>query len=212
MRTRHEPDHEGPDRNDDHGRYEVARHLVGKLLDRRLRCLRLLDQLDDLGKHGVGAHPSGSHPKCPRLVDGGSDHGIAHPLADRDRLAGDHRLVNRGVAVDDLAVDRDPLPRSHCDNVPRHNLGDRDLGLHTVADEASGTRLQADQLADRLPGPGLRSDLDQPAKHDQSDDHADCLEVNAAQVGRKEAGRQGDQQAVGEGGGGADSYKRVHLG
>ena len=54
-------------------------------------------------------------------VDGAADDRVARLLAGRDRLAGDHRLVDEGRALDDLAIDRHALARPHDDDVAGHD-------------------------------------------------------------------------------------------
>ena len=122
-------------------------------------------------------------------------------LVDRDRLAGDHRLVHRGLSGQDDGVDRDLLARPDHDLVADDDLLDRDLGLGAVADDPGGAGLQAEQRADGLAGAGLGPGLEQPAEQDQREDDPDGLEVHLAHVGRQQPGRDGDQQAVAVGGG-----------
>ena len=89
------------------------------------------------------------------------------------------------AALDDLAVDRDLLAGADDDDVADTTSSTGDLELAAVADHPRGPRLQADQLADRLAGPGLGARLEQPAEQDQGEDDADRLEVDLAQLARR---------------------------
>ena len=67
----------------DHDRDEVARHLVGEALYRRRAGLGLFDELDDLGKRGIGADPRGLDPQHAGAVQRAADHGGTRNLFDR---------------------------------------------------------------------------------------------------------------------------------
>ena len=177
-----EPGHERRDRDEHHGRHEVRRDLVGEALDRCLRSLRLLDEADDLGEHGVGPDLGGLEPERSGLVDRGADDGVAGVLGDRDRLAGHHRLVQSGASVDDDTVDGHLLTRADQDHVAGDDLVDGYLDLDAGANDGGGACLQADELADRLSGSRLGTNFEQPTEEDQRDDHADRLEVDRADV------------------------------
>ena len=84
-------------------------------------------------------------------------------------------------------VDGDLLAGPDHHLVPDHHLLHRDLGLGPVADDAGGAGLQAQQLADGLAGAGLGPGLDQPAEHDQRQDHPGGLEIHPADPGRAAA-------------------------
>ena len=74
-----------------------------------LAGLGLLDQPGDLGQLGVGADPGGPDDQPTAGVDGGAGDRVARADLDRHRLAGEHARVDRGRAVDDLAVGGDLL-------------------------------------------------------------------------------------------------------
>jgi hypothetical protein len=110
-------------RHDD--RDEHRRQLVGESLDARRLTLDIPQQGDDPVERAVGVLAG---PDRQRLI--GDDRAaadlVARPLRSRDRLAGDERLVDRGHAVDDLAVDRNPLARPDQQLVARLDIADWD--------------------------------------------------------------------------------------
>src|SRR3546814_10793229 len=133
------------------------------LLDRRFRRLGRLDHADDLGEHRVAADLGGAEPEGAGLVDGGSDDGVAGLLGDGDRFAGDHGLVDRRAAIDDLAVDGALLAGADDDDIAAGHIFDGDLDLGTIANDTCRAVLEADQLADGLTGAGLGPSLQKPA-------------------------------------------------
>jgi DNA-binding FrmR family transcriptional regulator len=210
-RTEVEPNDEGADRDEDHRRHEVAGDQVGKPLDRRLRGLGLLHELDDLGEHRVRTDLGGAEPEGTGLVDRGADDRLARSLRRRDGFAGDHGLVDRGSSVHDLPVDGDLLPRADRQDVADLHVLHGDLLLLATLYDARGLGLQADQLADRLAGAGLGAGLEQTAEQDQGEDHPHGFEVDLAKVLGKQARGDRHEEAVGERDAGADGDQRVHV-
>jgi hypothetical protein len=89
-----------------HDRHEDPADPIGQPLDRRLGTLGSADQVHDLGQRRVAPDPRRPEQERAVAVHRGADDLIARALVDRQRLAGEHRLVDRGVALDDAAVDR----------------------------------------------------------------------------------------------------------
>ena len=104
-----EPEAEGGDGEPDHDRHEDAGDPVGQALHLGLAVLGVLDEPGHLGELGVGADPGRAHDEPAAGVDGRADDRVAGADLDRHRLAGEHRGVDRGGALDDLAVGRDLL-------------------------------------------------------------------------------------------------------
>ena len=88
-------------------------------------------------------------------------------LLHRQRLAGDHRLVDRGVALDHDAVHRDRLARPHQDQVADLHFVGRDFALDAVAEHTGHLGLQLHQLADGLAGAAARDGLQVAAEDDE---------------------------------------------
>src|SRR3546814_18661601 len=124
------------------------------LLDRRFRRLGRLDHADDLGEHRVAADLGGAEPEGAGLVDGGPDAGVAGLLGDGDRFAGDHGLVDRRAAIDDLAVDGDLTAGADDDDTADGHIFERDMDLSTTAHEPVRQGREAEPLSDGLPGAG----------------------------------------------------------
>ena len=113
---------------DDRG-HEDRGDLVGQPLHGDLGALRVLDEADDLGQRGVVADGGGPDLDGAGGVEGGADDGVAGGLVDREALAGEHALVDRGGAADDDAVDGDLLAGTDADDVADDDLLDRDVDL-----------------------------------------------------------------------------------
>ena len=91
--------------------------------------LGLLDEADDLGERGVGADAGGLDHEVAVGVDGGADDLVAGTDLDGHGLAGEHRDVDGGVALDDDAVGGDLLAGAHRRSARRPRAtSTRDLG------------------------------------------------------------------------------------
>ena len=82
---------------------------------------------------------------------------VAGLLLDRDRLAGDHRLVDRAAALDDDAVHRNSSRRAARADVADVTVAIGTSTSSTIADDARGLRRQAEQLPDRRARPASRA-------------------------------------------------------
>ena len=85
----------------------------------------LADRVDPDADRGVGR-------------DGPGDHSVADGLGDRLGLAGDHRLVQLGGALDDLPVRRDPGAGAHQHDVTDGEVVERDRLDLTVGTDPLG--------------------------------------------------------------------------
>ena len=127
---------EGGQGDGDHDRHEHRRDLVDQSLDRSTGPLRLGDQVDDPGQGRVGAQASGLHHQAAALDDRAADDPVTGALVDRNRLAGDHRLVHIRVTIDHGAVGRHLLARPHPTPIAQLQLGGRHVGLGAVGPDA----------------------------------------------------------------------------
>ena len=116
--------HRAADQRDQH---QPERRPVGQPLPGCLGVLRLLHQRHDLRQRGVRADLGGAHPQRAGGVDDGADHRGAGRLVHRQALAGDHRLVDLGLAVLDDAVDGDLGAGPDQQQVADDDLGGGDL-------------------------------------------------------------------------------------
>src|SRR5207249_11697366 len=99
-------------------------------------------------------------------------HLVAWTLLHRDRLAGDHRLVDRGRAREDAPVRSDDLAGSHDHDVPDGKAIDRYVLLQTAgAPDPRALRAERRERTNLGRGarPGTR--LEVAARQHQRDDH-----------------------------------------
>ncbi len=120
-------------RHDQDERHEDLGDPVGEALDRRLRALGALDEVDDAGQRGVAPDAGRAHDERAGRVQGRPDDLVARPDRDRDRLAGQHRRVDRRAALDHDAVDRDAVAGPDAQQVADRDGLERDLVVHAVA-------------------------------------------------------------------------------
>ena len=202
------PPHQKRDRcNSDHGRYEVSADAIGEPGDRSFGALCVLHQPDDPLQHGFIADLLGPELEAAGLIQSAADHFIARLLVDGQRFAGDHRFVDRRIALQYRAVDRDSLTRPHNHAVTCQDVVDGNIPFGAVADHPGKRRLHVEQLIDgkrRLPlGPLFQ----QPAEQDEHRDHRSRLvmdrrglaeplpEERRRQAGHeRRSGPQGDQR------------------
>ena len=168
-------------RDRQHGRHEVAGHLVDQPLDRGAAALGLADHADDLGQQRVGADLLGADQQAAGAVDRAADDLRARLLLHRDRLAGDHRLVHRAAALDDDAVHRHLLAGPDAQHDRRAGpassgtSSSRPSGRTTRA--VFGARPSSLRMAP-LVWPRARSSSTWPEQH-QDRDHGGRVEVRS---------------------------------
>ena len=181
-----EPDDERRGRDDQDERDEDLGDAVGEALDRRLRALGPLDELDDPGEGRVAPDPRRAHDERAGRVEGRADDLVARVRRDRDRLAGQHRRVDRG---------RRPRRRRRRPG-PGRRAGP--AGGRPTATASSGTsrrrspsthdergrRAKADEPADRAGRPALGAGLEPATEQDEPDDDRRAVEVGLRARGR----------------------------
>ena len=164
--------HDGdPYRQHDDGRRVDAREALDQRLGRRALRLRALDEMDDPRQRRVAAQPRDAHLERAAPVDGAREQRIAGRLVDRQRLAGDRRLVHRALSGDHLAVERHLLTRPDDQDRADRNGVDRHAPLAgRVADQRLDRR-QVHQRADRVARAVERPRLE-PFGDGEEEDHA----------------------------------------
>ena len=162
----------------DDGRHEPRGDAIGQLLDRRAAALRLADHADDLRQQRVGADPLGAHDEAAGAVDRAAGDRRPAP-SPPDRLAGDHRLVDRRAALDDDAVDRHLLAGPDAQQVADRDVRQRHVLVAAVADAPRRLRRQAEQLPDRGAGLAARAQLEHLAEQHQHGDDDGRVEVRS---------------------------------
>src|SRR5260370_41058377 len=88
----------------------------------------------------------------PADVDGGAEYVIPFPLAHRHAFTCEHRLIDAGAAVDDLAVHRNFLAGLDQKDVADPDLVDVDVLLAPVSAPLRGPGAKLDQLLDPFAG------------------------------------------------------------
>ena len=89
---------------------------------------------------------------------------------DRERFAGERRLVEQQVALAQEGVGRDQVARAHVDHVPGDEAGG---GLHLpapITQHASLDRQAAAEQCQRAPGPALLREGQHRVEHEQGGD------------------------------------------
>ena len=202
LRSPQRPDHEGYQSDQHHGGYEEACHRVGEFLDRRAAALGIRDHLDDFRQQRVLADALGGHDEAARLVDGTAGDVVALGFLDRDRLAGDHRLVNRARTLDDGPVNRDFLARPDPQPVARLDLVERNFFVRTVRVDSRRNRWsQFEQRAQGAGGLAARLEFQHLSEQYQGRDHGSGfiidgdIAVMAAKRRRKGTGEEGRHHA-----------------
>ena len=146
-----ERDDHGDEDDGEHGQQDGQGDLVGGLLP-----VGPLDQGDHAVEEGLAAlggdahhDPVGEHPGAA-----GDGRAVASRLADdRGRLAGDGRFVDRGDALDDLAVGGDEVVGLADDDVPLGQLGRRHQRLGPVGVAGAAPRSPSASCAACRPAP-----------------------------------------------------------
>ncbi len=148
------------------------RSAIGEQLRRRLRVLRFLDQLDDLGKRSVGTHLGRAVAQRATLVDRRPDDLVPDLLGHRHRFARQHRFVDRRRALDHLAVDGKLVAGSQDHDVAEHDVGGCNLDLLAITENGGPGRGEVEQGPDRGGRPGTGAHLQPMAEQDEHEQHA----------------------------------------
>ena len=112
-------------------------------------------------------------------VDRAADQLVATAFLERDRLAGDHRLINRTGTVDNNTIDGHLLAGTNPEPVARNDEIQRDVLFPSVfSDPSRRFRRQAKQGADGAAGLPACSQLEDLAQKDERDDHGGRLEID----------------------------------
>ncbi len=182
----------------DHGRHEPGGDAVHELLERRTAALRLPDPRHDAGEQRVGADGVRAHHDAPGAVEGPAGHAVARALLGGDGLAREHRLVDRGRALEDDAVDRDALPRPHAEPVARDHVPERDVLLGPVVVETSGrARREGEERAQRVARLAAGGAFEDLSEQDERDDDRGGLEVDGAEAHAVAVGGRDDLREEG---------------
>ena len=215
-RALQQTDGERPGRDQQDDWDEHGRDAVDERLDRCTTSLGLCDEVDDLCEHGGGSDRGRLDDEAAGTVERATDHIITRHDVDGQRLAGEHRRVDRGTTFDDTRVDRDALTGTDEDAVAGDEFCDRDLA---PVGERRGPRAEFEELRDGLRGAALGAMLEPTSEEDGRDDRGRGLEVDVREPGDTQAhptvefcGVEHDECPDGPQVGGEcpDGYERVH--
>jgi len=99
--------------------------------------------LHDLRKHGLSTHLLRTDDEAARGVHRCANDLVRCPLADRQRLTGQHRLINRTASFDHRAVYRHFLARPNPQEVADMDMIERDIFFTAIGqDSPCGLRRQ----------------------------------------------------------------------
>ena len=146
---------------------------VGEPLRARRRALRRLDEAADARERGVVADRRDLDADSRIGRHGSGDDRVARLALDGAGLARDHRLVERGRALDDAAVGGHAGARAHDDAVAEAQVARRD-GLGARVGDALG--LVGEERGERVEGArglGERAHLDPVAEEHDDDEEGE---------------------------------------
>jgi hypothetical protein len=171
------------------------------VLDRGLRSLGTLDQPADLTEDGPLPDPRRLEDERARRHEGAAEDRVRRPLVDRHRLAREHRLVDRGQALTNHAVDRDLLPRPNANEVPHHHVVDRDPRLGVAAQDRCLFCSELEEASQRAGRPALGPVLEVLPEQQERDDDPGDLEIDVAareqgidRIAERRQGAEGDER------------------
>ena len=129
----------------------------------------------------------------------------------------DHGFVDRGAAIDDDAIDRHLLTRTHAQTIADHDRVERNFCLAAIADAPRRFRRQIKQRPDRAAGAFARPQFQHlPKQHEHGDDGGSFeidrdQAVRVAELWRKSVGAKQRDNAVCPGDARAERDQREHV-
>ena len=133
--------------------------------------LCLLDQVDNAGDRVVGGGMCEPDTQRAMAVDASGIDEVAGALRDRHGLAGDRRLVDLRLPIDDVTIGRYSVARAHQDNIADLELLHWNLANLTVLLDPSHARHNVDQCLDTSSRSRSRNAFKQFADGEQKDDY-----------------------------------------
>ena len=130
------------DRGERHHRRRVyAREPFHEGLGRRTLRLRPLDEVDDARQRRIAAEPRHADVERATAVDGPGEDLVARLFLDRERFAGDGRLIDRALPGQNQPVQRNLFTRANHDRRAWRDALDVDAPLaRVVAHQRLGGR------------------------------------------------------------------------
>ena len=112
-----QPEPQRRDGQDDHDRHEHRGNPIGKSLHGCLAGLRRFDQPGHLGQRCLRTDPRRPHDQPAGDVDRCPRHDASFGDIDRHALSREERCIDRGRALLDDTIGRDPLPGQHRESI-----------------------------------------------------------------------------------------------
>ena len=140
----------GDDGNGDDGRHEHAGYPVGDLCNRRFRCGRVGNHLDDLGECRILADARCFAAQEAGLIGRRGGNAVADGLVHRNALACQCGFVHGAFAFQNHAVHRDVFTRTNDEYVAALHLRNRHGDFLTVAEKRRGLRGEFHQALERV--------------------------------------------------------------
>src|SRR5690606_19107023 len=125
------------------------------------------------------------------LVDRAADNLAADRLGNRDRLAGDHRLVDIAGAVDHLAIDRQAFAGTNLNDIARYHRANRQVDRRTIPTDARRLGLKPREALDRFRCPAFGTGLKQATEQDERHDDRGRFIIDVDRTRWQEAGGEG---------------------
>ncbi len=201
------PRHERDRGQNQHHGHEDGAGAVGEPLHGRARALRLIDHAGNLCEHRGLAHRLSAANHRAVVVERSSQHAAAGFAFERRRLAGQHRLVDRGAALQNGRVHRKALPWQDENAVACLNLSERHNGLDAGYDAACRDGTQAGERVESGKGAAFGSCFKAFAQQEKAEDQEHCIEVDLTAGSGIERGISG----VGECHSRSQAHQRVHV-
>jgi len=125
---------------------QVLRVLVGNALHRRLCGARLAHQPDHVAERGLRTDLRNAHLECAARAQSARVDRVARGLVERQRFAGDGRLVHGRMPAHDLTVDRNAPARPYQHHITLAHARNRRHDLPPVQEQRHVIRRQTGQL------------------------------------------------------------------
>lgn len=205
---REAPAEAGGQRHRDHQRHKDTADTVTEPLDVGAAGLGALHGGNDVRQRRFFAGRRYEHHQAPVDVRRARVEPAAGAFVHWHRFTGQHGLIYRRIAFRHFAIGRYAVAGAQDNAVARAQFGhgNLDLGAAWIASAREGGR-QVQQLAQGAGRPRTHAGLDPMPQADERDNRGGLHEIEVA----AETSEQGPR-AVGEGGGGAQRDKGVHVG
>ncbi len=182
--------------DDQHHGHEHRAHAIHELLDRRLLRLGALHEIDDAGKHGLGAYRGDGHCDRAFAVHRATGHLVARPFRDRQRFSSEHRFIGVRAPFENLAVHWNALARAYDHDFARGDPLHRDLDLRSRPPHPRRFRAQRLQRANGLRRLALCAPLQPFAEQDERNHRCAGFEVEVRHAVARVRNEQVERKAV----------------